>query len=204
MGFFLRKVITTVQIMGKLTEIASFILAVIGLIWYTFVAVVCLIAFIGRPTNESDDESDDAMIRQMVFIGKWIFFSIGLFAICQAMLHFGLLYGLKQRKAGFVKCWLIVKYVEIVLAVLTSLSHLILLVYQTNASWTIIKGQLIYYTLIFLYNFVKSCACYMVSKVHNEIKEEDDEEKSLKRQFAYSLHHGDIEIAKANGKYMKF
>merc|ERR1711988_406253 len=204
MGFFLRKVITTVQIMGKLTEIASFILAVIGLIWYTFVAVVCLIAFIGRPTNESDDKSDDEMIRQMVFFGKWIFFSIGLFAICQSMLHFGLLYGLKQRKAGFVKCWLIVKYVEIVLAVLTSLSHLILLVYQSNASWTIIKGQLIYYTLIFLCNFVKSCACYMVSKVHNEMKEEDSEEKSLRKQFAYSLHHDDIEVAKANGKYMKF
>merc|ERR1711988_931309 len=178
MGFFLRKVITTVQIMGKLTEIASFILAVIGLIWYTFVAVVCLIAFIGRPTNESDDKSDDEMIRQMVFIGKWIFFSIGLFAICQSMLHFGLLYGLKERKAGFLKFWLIVKYVEIVLAVLTCLSHLILLIYQSNASWTIIKGPLTYYTLIFLYNFVKSCACYMVSKVHNEMKEEDSEEKS--------------------------
>merc|ERR1712117_604767 len=119
MGIFLRKVITTVQIMGKFTEIASFILTVIGLIWYTFVAVVCLIAFIGRPTNESDD----AMIRQMVFFGKWIFFSIGLFAICQSMLHFGLLYGLKQRKAGCVKFWLIVKYVEIVLAVLSILSH---------------------------------------------------------------------------------
>jgi len=44
----------------------------------------------------------------------------------------------------------------------------------------------------------------MVSKVHNEMKEEDSEEKSLKKQFAYSLHHDDIEIAKANGKYMKF
>merc|ERR1711962_1367120 len=149
----LRKVITTVQIMGKFTEIASFILAVIGLIWYTFVAVVCLIAFIDRPTNESgdesDDESDDAIIRQMVFIGKWILFSIGLIAMCQSMLYLGLLYGLKERKAGFVKCWLIVKYVEIVLVVLTFLSHLILLIYQSNASWTIIKGPLIFDTIIF-------------------------------------------------------
>merc|ERR1712117_339424 len=191
---------TTIRIMGKFTEIASFIIGVIGLIWYTFVAVICLIVFIGRPTNESDDE----MIRQMVFFGKWIFFSIGMIAIFQSMLHFGLLYGLKQRKAGFVKCWLIVKYVEIVLVVLTFLSHLILLIYQSNASWAIIKGPLIYYTFIFLYNFVKSCSCYMVSKVHNEMKEEDSEEKSLNRQFAYSLHHDDIEIAKANGKYMKF
>merc|ERR1711962_1948206 len=147
----LRKVITTVQIMGKFTEIASFILGVIGLIWYTFVAVVCLIAFIDRPTNESDG----AIIRQMVFIGKWIFFSIGLIAMCQSMLYLGLLYGLKERKAGFVKCWLIVKYVEIVLVVLTFLSHLILLIYQSNANWTIIKGPLIFDTIIFLYNFMK-------------------------------------------------
>jgi len=180
--------------MGKFTEIASFIIGVIGLIWYTFVAVICMINFIDCPTNESG----------MFIFGKWMFFSIGMIAICQSMLHFGLLYGLKQRKAGFVKCWLIVKYVEIVLVVLTFLSHLILLIYQSNASWTIIKGPLIYYTFIFLYNFVKSCACYMVSKVHNEMKEEDSEEKSLKKQFAYSLHHDDIEIAKANGKYMKF
>merc|ERR1712156_1322119 len=200
----LRKVIATVQIMGKFTEIASFLLAVIGLIWYTFVAVVCLIAFIGSPTNESDDESDDAIIRQMVFIGKWIFFSIGLIAMCQSMLYLGLLYGLKERKAGFVKCWLIVKYVEIVLVVLTFLSHLILLIYQSNASWTTIKGPLIFDTIIFLYNFIKTCACYIVSKVHKEMKKEDNEEKSLNRQFAYSLHHDDIEIAKANGKYMKF
>merc|ERR1711988_764030 len=193
----LRKVITTVQIMGKFTEIASFILAVIGLIWYTFVAVVCVFAFIGA-TN--DDESGDGIL----FIGKWVVFSIGLIAMCQLMLYLGLLYGLKERKAGFLKFWLIVKYVEIVLVVLTFLSHLIFVIYQSNASWTIIKGPLIYYTFIFLYNFVKSCACYMVSKVHNEMKEEDDEEKSLKRQFAYSLHHDDIEIAKANGKYMKF
>merc|ERR1711962_375568 len=196
----LRKVITTVQIMGKFTEIASFILGVIGLIWYTFVAVVCLIAFIDRPTNESDG----AIIRQMESIGKWIFFSIGLIAMCQSMLYLGLLYGLKERKAGFVKCWLIVKYVEIVLVVLTFLSHLILLIYQSNASWTTIKGPLIFDTIIFLYNFMKTCACYIVSKVHKEMKKEDNEEKSLNRQFAYSLHHDDIEIAMANGKYMKF
>jgi len=150
------------------------------------------------------DESDDAIIRKMVFFGKWMYFSIGMIAICQSMLHFGLLYGLKERKAGFVKCWLIVKYVEIVLVVLTFLSHLILLIYQSNASWTTIKGPLIFDTIIFLYNFMKTCACYMVSKVHKEMKKEDNEEKSLNRQFAYSLHHDDIEIAKANGKYMKF
>merc|ERR1712117_77458 len=191
---------TTIRIMGKFTEIASFIIGVIGLIWYSFVAVICMINFIDRPTNESDD----TIIRKMVFFGKWMYFSIGMIAIWQSMLHFGLLYGLKQRKAGFVKCWLIVKYVEIVLVVLTFLSHLVLLIYQSNASWKIIKGPLIFYAFTFLYNFVKSCACYMVSKVHSEIKEEDSEEKSLRKQFAYSLHHDDIEIAKANGKYMKF
>merc|ERR1712117_880135 len=202
MGIHLRKVITTVQIMGKFTEIASFILAVIGLIWYTFVAVVCLIAFIGAIND--NEESDDVIDDVIIFIGKWMVFSIGLIAMCQLMLYLGLLYGLKERKAGFLKFWLIVKYVEIVLVVFTALSHLILLIYQCNASWKIIKGPLIFYTLIFLYNFVKSCACYMVSKVHNEMKEEDSEEKSLKKQLAYSLHHDDIEIAKANGKYMKF
>merc|ERR1712117_235685 len=191
---------TTIRTMGKFTEIASFMIGVIGLIWYSFVAVICMINFIDRPTNESDD----AIIREMVFFGKWMYFSIGMIAIWQSMLHFGLLYGLKQRKAGFVKCWLIVKYVEIVLTVLTALSHLILLIYQSNASWKIIKGPLIFYTIIFLYNFMKTCACYMVSKVHKEMKEENDEEKSLNRQFAYSLNHDDIEIAKANGKYMKF
>merc|ERR1712117_161162 len=202
MGIHLRKVITTVQIMGKFTEIASFILAVIGLIWYTFVAVVCLIAFIGAIND--NEESDDVIDDVITFIGKWMIFSIGLIAMCQLMLYLGLLYGLKERKAGFLKFWLIVKYVEIVLAVLTCLSHLILLIYQSNASWTIIKGPLIYYTFIFLYNFLKSCACYIVSKVHHEMKEEDSEEKSLKKQFAYSLHYDDIEVAKANGKYMKF
>ena len=124
--------------------------------------------------------------------------------MCQSMLYLGLLYGLKERKAGFVKCWLIVKYVEIVLVVLTFLSHLILLIYQSNASWTTIKGPLIFDTIIFLYNFMKTCACYMVSKVYKEMKKEDNEEKSLNWQFAYSLHHDDIEVAKANGKYMKF
>merc|ERR1712117_401675 len=202
MGIHLRKVITTVQIMGKFTEIASFILAVIGLIWYTFVAVVCLIAFIGAIND--NEESDDVIDDVIIFIGKWMVFSIGLIAMCQLMLYLGLLYGLRERKAGFLKFWLIVKYVEIVLVVLTSLSHLILLIYQSNASWKIIKGPLIFYTIIFLYNFMKTCACYMVSKVHIEMKEENDEEKSLNRQFAYSLNHDDIEIAKANGKYMKF
>merc|ERR1712156_650496 len=199
MGQF-RKISTTIRIMGKFTEIASFIIGVIGLIWYTFVAVICMINFIDRPSNESDD----AIIRKMVFFGKWMYFSIGMIAICQSMLHFGLLYGLKERKAGFVKCWLIVKYVEIVLVVLTFLSHLILLIYQSNASWTTIKGPLIFNTIIFLYNFMKTCACYMVSKVYKEMKKEDNEEKSLSMQFAYSLHHDNIEVAKANGKYMKF
>jgi len=44
----------------------------------------------------------------------------------------------------------------------------------------------------------------MVSKVLKDFKVEDNVEKSLNRRFAYSLHYGDIEIAKAKGKYMKF
>merc|ERR1712062_761125 len=199
MGQF-RKISTTIRIMGKFTEIASFIIGVIGLIWYTFVAVICMINFIDRPSNESDD----AIIRKVGFFGKWMYFPIGMIAICQSMLHFGLLYGLKERKAGFVKCWLIVKYVEIVLVVLTFLSHLIFLIYRSNASWTTIKGPLIFDTIIFLYSFMKTCACYLVFKVHKEMKKEDNEEKSLNWQFAYSLHHDDTEVAKANGKYMKF
>jgi len=41
----------------------------------------------------------------------------------------------------------------------------------------------------------------MVSKVHKDLKKEDNEEK---RQFANFLHHDNVEIEKANGKYIKF
>ena len=109
----------------------------------------------------------------MVFVGKWMIFSIGLIAICQSMLYLGLLYGLKERKAGFLKFWLVVKFVEIILAFLISIFKLITLIYQSNESWTIIKGPLTLYSCIFLLNFMKTCACYLVLKVHKDMKKED-------------------------------
>ena len=43
----------------------------------------------------------------------------------------------------------------------------------------------------------------MVSRLYQIMIEECIEEKALNRYIAYNLHHDDIEIEKANGKYMR-
>ena len=61
--------------------------------------------------------------------------------------------------------------------------------------------NLIIICLYLLYILMKIGVCFMVSKVHKDLKKEDNEEK---RQLGNSLHHDNVEIEKANGKYIRF
>ena len=44
-----RKISTTIRIMGKCIEIATYISGVIGLIWSAFIAAICVKGFIHHP-----------------------------------------------------------------------------------------------------------------------------------------------------------
>merc|ERR1711973_1052894 len=227
----LREIMQTTQIMEKSTkstshkiEIASFILGVIGLIWSAFIINTCAIAFIYlsdiqdviRNAKEYyienftnvKNEASNVWCSQLDFISLWlreVLIAICLLSSCQFIANLQLMFGIKERKASFVKWWLVVKFIEIFLVFWLFLFELSLFIYESDVeksingtalSWILVSFFLFILLNIFLWN--------MVSKVHKNFKEEDNVEKSLNRRFAYSLHYDDIEIAKAKGKYMKF
>merc|ERR1712126_157092 len=228
-----RTISTTSQIMGKCVKIASFISGIIGLIWSTFIIAVCAGAFnhwsdiqdfFAKEKNVCDELSKNSKYWKncyQYFLGKWsvwLIFAICLVSICKFMASLALLYGIKERKASFVKCWLIVKIIDISLLFLAFLCVLGLIIYASNLKEVndefkemiefsrklnaICNGIIL--TLLLLCIFVKICVRYMVSKVHKDLKKGDKEEKSLNKQFAHILHHDDVEIEKANGKYITF
>ena len=121
------------------------------------------------------------------------------------MANLQLMFGIKERKASFVKWWLVVEFIEIFLIFWLFLFELFLFIYESDMEKSI-NGTALSWILVsfFLFILLKIFLWNMVSKVHKDFKEEDNVEKSLNRRFAYSLHYDDIEIAKAKGKYMKF
>merc|ERR1711944_244234 len=209
--------------------IATYISGVIGLIWSAFIAAMCVKGFIHHPdildyfarvkqgcialhsgTNSSD--GFDCSQWDLLHIWcLWLILSTCLISMCKFIANFGLLYGVKERKANFVKYWLIVKFVDIFLAFLSFAFVSICIIREYIHGPNIKEGQdnyklveffetvnLIFICLYLLYILMKICVCFMVSKVHKDLKKEDNEEKSLNKQFAYFLHHDDVEIEKAN------
>ena len=85
------------------------------------------------------------------------------------------MFGIKERKASFVKWWLVVKFIEIFLVFWLFLFELFLFIYEsdmeksingTALSWILVSYFLFILLNIFLWN--------MVSKVHKDFMEEDD------------------------------
>jgi len=207
--------------MGKCTKIASFISGVIGLIWSTFIIAVCAGAFnhwsdiqdfFAKERNICDKLHVASSSKywkncyQYDFLGKWsiwLIFAICLVSICKFIANLALLYGIKERKASFVKCWLIVKIVDISLLFLAFLCVLGLIIYASNLKEVNdeykefieftrkVNGicNWIFLCLLLLCIYVKICVCCLVSKVLKDLKKEDIEEKPLNRQFAYSSHY---------------
>merc|ERR1711973_631926 len=232
MGIQFRRISTTIRIMGKCIKIATYISGVIGIIWSAFIAAICVTGVIHHSeiqdyfarvkqacialhssTNSSDDFGCSLWDIQYIWC-LWLIFSTCLISMCKFIANFGLLYGVKERKPNFVKYWLIVKFVDIFLAILSFVFVLIFIIHELIHGSNITKRQdnyalkeffdtvnLIIICLYLLYILMKIGVCFMVSKVHKDLKNEDNEEK---RQLGNSLHHDNVEIEKANGKYVRF
>jgi len=158
--------------------------------------------------QSSTSESNDIWCDQLDFIRLWfreILSLISLLSMYEFISNLELIFGIKEKKASFVKWWLIVKFFEIFLVFFSFLFELFLFIYESDREKSI-NGTALTRILVsfFLFILLNVCPLNMVSKVHKDLKKEDEEEKSLNRQFAYSLHHDNIEIAKAKGKYIKF
>merc|ERR1719210_93160 len=153
----------TTQIMEKCTksnshkiEIASFILGVIGLIWSAFIISTCAIAFIylsdiqnvirnakeyyiEKFTNVKN-KSSNVWCSQLEFMSIWlreVLIAICLISSCQFISNLQLMFGIKERKASFVKWWLVVKFIEIFLVFWLFLFELFLFIYESDVEKSI-------------------------------------------------------------------
>merc|ERR1711988_1354332 len=159
----LREIMQTTQIMEKSTkstshkiEIASFILGVIGLIWSAFIISTCAIAFIYlsdiqdviRNAKEYyienftnvKNEASNVWCSQLEIISLWlreVLIAICLISSCQFLANLQLMFGIKERRASFVKWWLVVKFIEIFLVFWLFLFELFLFIYESDVEKSI-------------------------------------------------------------------
>merc|ERR1711972_805359 len=144
---------------GKCIKITTFISGVIGIIWSAFIAAICVKGFIHHPyilyyfarvkqscialhsgTNSSDGfDCSQWDLLHIWFL--WFILSTCLISMCKFIANFGLLYGVKERKANFVRYWLIVKFVDIFLAILSFVFILTFIIYELVHGSNITKRQ---------------------------------------------------------------
>jgi len=147
---------------------------------------------------------------------EWIIISLGLITICKFMANCALMYGIFNRKPSFVKCWLIVGFVEIFLIFLASLLELFLFIYtltndRVDDGWPMRRmfgGIVLGLIMIgfFLFIFIKIGLWRLVYTVHEDLKKERKEKKAWDNYIddATTCNHDDTQIEKGNGKYMRF
>ena len=131
---------------------------------------------------------------------KWIILALSIILALKFIGGCALLYGISHRKSSFIKCWLIIEAVEIFLLVLFDSFQLFILG-STNESIATMSLVLSSFLLFFTIKFYFWILIFDVKKY---LDTEWEEEKTSNRFIAYDLHHSDIQIEKAKGKYMRF
>merc|ERR1712241_1322970 len=203
-------------------EITLYIIGVIELILSAFVTVTCVIStfdvvdirgIIQSSThddsfNDSKIKTNDTWLIQLNFVNdwlKWIIVAIGLFSFFKLMANGLLMYGITQRISTFVKCWLIFGFVEMFLIFWACILEFFVFIYTSGIEKTSVNVAypIMIVVISFIFMFAKYWLWHEISKLHKGLKEEQLEEKAWNRGFAYSLHQKEIQIEKANGKYMK-
>merc|ERR1712066_416286 len=115
-------------------ELASFILGVIGLIWYAFVSVISVISIDYVPDirdliakikqyytehlTEEKYESDDIWCIHLDYVSnwlQWIIVSLGSISIYKFMANGALMYGITGKEPSPIEWWLIIGCFEIFL-----------------------------------------------------------------------------------------
>merc|ERR1712066_331849 len=161
-------------------EIVSFILGVIGKIWSAFIAVTCAISIyyvseIQRVIEyakqyymehfaQGKSTSDDIWCIQLDFVSnwlEWIILSLSLISICKFMANGALMYGIKQRKPSFIKCWLIINLIESILMVSALIFEL-----------TALSAQIGFFTIPVILYSVQFSLWLMVFYVYENLKKE--------------------------------
>ena len=127
---------------------------------------------------------------------KWIILALSIILALKFIASCALLYGISHRKSSFIKCWLIIEAVEIFLLVLFGSFQLFILG-SANESIAIMSSVLSSFLLFFTIKFHFWILIY-------DVGTEWEEGKTSNRFIAYHLHHSDIQIEKAGGKYMRF
>ena len=81
------------------------------------------------------DEASNVWCSQLEFISLWlreVLIAICLISSCQFMANLQLMFGIKERKASFVKWWLVVEFIEIFLIFWLFLFELFLFIYESD------------------------------------------------------------------------
>ena len=140
--------------------------------------------------------------------------------------YIALLYGLSKRKPDLVKFWLAIGAIEIFLFLLACSFELFVLGSSnqsiTTLALVVLSLWLFFFIKIFLWNVIlrfyrsllicsrtntNSQSFYPKQQygvINTSVTNEHIKEGTCSRIIAYNLHLDDIEIEKANGKYMRF
>ena len=105
-----------------------------------------------------------------------------------------------SRKPSFIKCWLIIGAIETLLLLLFCTFELVLLGVNNESIVTLVS-LIVSFLMMF---FIKYYFWNMVSSLHEMLKKEGEDGKAWNRFIAYDLHQKEVQIEKADGKYMRF
>ena len=130
---------------------------------------------------------------------KWIILALSIILALKFIASCALLYGISHRKSSLIKCWLIIEAVEIFLLVLFGCFQLFVL---GSANESIAIMSLLLLTFL-LFHTAKCYFWILIFDVNKYLDTEWEEEKTSNRFITYDLHHSDIQIEKAKGKYMR-
>merc|ERR1712112_128457 len=172
-------------------------------------------------------QKSDIRCVQLGFIMKshhWLMVALIVILTVKFKSYIALLYGISKRKPDLIKFWLIIDAIEVFLLLLACSFELFVLgssnLSISTLSLVVISLWLFFFIKIFLWNMflrfyrsllicsknnTKSQSFYprqQYGVINTGVANEQMEEGTYNRIIAHSLHHDDIEIEKANGKYM--